>query len=573
MDTHTPKDILLLCHYYPGCAQTIIDNIQAFKRYSKNNYFILSNLGDLPHWLDLSRFDALVFHYTLIASNNNYISLNGRKRIRTFRGFKAAFVQDDYRWINDTVEAFAYMGIHALFPLTRPDIIDTVYSPKMLPNVRKETVLAGYVPQNLVEIDVKPYKERKLDVGYRARKLPAWIGSHTLQKWQIAERFNSDAAQYGLKVDISCREEDRIYGEDWINFISNCRATLGTESGASVCDFTGNIMRNVEAYLLKYPNEKFEILRSKFFEKEDCKIIMNVISPRCFESAALRTLMILYEGHYSGILVPWRHYVPLKRDHSNMAEVVQILKSVDEAQKIINQAYNEVAKNQNYSYAAMIKLVDRVMDEEWSNLHIKSEHPYFASEFDWLVINNAKNEIINFLELKKSILFDLKTLVPCVSNQPKSNKSVRPTIELSLKKLFLLSSIMIYLPNREGSMHLQFQLRGFAKKKIQFTQEISSRNDKIFQHIIPLPATLPAVDFLEILPIANTVLPWSEKIYLVLLGEEKIKKISYLKIMIYYLKKIIFTICKRVWHILPKRIKAILSPYLHLIKNLFPKLF
>lgn len=381
------RAVLLLCHFYPGAAGAIIDHIEAFRDFSQNEYFILSNLGDLPEWLDLSRFDALVFHYSLIACYDNYISPAGRKRIREFPGFKAAFVQDDYRWINDTVTALSYMRINALFPLTSPEIMELVYGAKALSKVRKETVLAGYVPQHLAQLEVKPYSERLRDVSYRARALPAWMGSHTRQKWQIAEKWIADAPRYNLDVDISCREEDRIYGEAWIDFIANSRATLGSESGASVCDFTGDIQKNVEAHLKKYPEADFETLRDLYFKDEDCKIMMNVISPRCFESAALRTLMILYEGDYSGILEPWRHYVPLKRDHSNMDEVVSILRSPEAAQKIIDQAYNEIAKNEKYSYAAMVRLVDRVMDEEWSSCLPPACNRFTHGEFAWLSEN------------------------------------------------------------------------------------------------------------------------------------------------------------------------------------------
>ena len=93
---------------------------------------------------------------------------------------------------------------------------------------------------------------------------------------------------------------------------------LGVESGASVFDFTGEIQSKVEQYEKENPGADFYEIRDKFFKKEDGKISLNQISPRCFEAAALKTLMILYEGEYSGILVPWRHYVPLKKDHSNI---------------------------------------------------------------------------------------------------------------------------------------------------------------------------------------------------------------------------------------------------------------
>ena len=81
-------------------------------------------------------------------------------------------MQDDYRWINETVNALDYMKVDVLFPLTEPSIMDQVYDPKRLPNIKKQTVLTGYVPESLLTLEVLPYAERSIDVGYRARKLP-----------------------------------------------------------------------------------------------------------------------------------------------------------------------------------------------------------------------------------------------------------------------------------------------------------------------------------------------------------------------------------------------------------------
>jgi hypothetical protein len=556
MRKDTAKNILLLCNYAPEGAGTIVDHIEAFKLYSKNDYFILSNLGDLPDWLDLSRFDALVIHYSLVACYDSYISTEARQRIRNFKGFKAAFVQDDYRWINDTVKVLNYMGIHALFPLTGPDIINKVYSPEKLPNVRKETVLAGYVPKPLLGLKVKPYRERGLDVGYRARKLPAWMGSHTLQKWHIAQQFSRDAERFCLKIDISCCEKDRIYGEHWIDFVSNCRATLGTESGASVCDFTGEIQRNVEEHLLKNPSEDFETLRSLYFKNEDCQIMMNVISPRCFESAALRTLMILYEGEYSGILIPWRHYVPLKRDHSNMWEVVQILQSPDEAQKIIDQAFEEVAKNPNYSYSALIELVDRVMDEEWSDSLKNGEKPYLQVEFDWLVKYKPNFiERFSYRQLKKS------RWLPFTSSA-----------RLHLKMPTHLRAVAIHWDEDLINAPKQFRLDGFRNRKIQYTQEVLNANQEAFQSI-SIPIGFPAIDFLEISQMTDIKPSSSQHFFIYALSFETFLKQQRL----IDFKHLAYLMLARCWMTLPERVRFSLKPKLKKIiirqQHLFKRIF
>jgi hypothetical protein len=547
------KKVLLLCHYYPGVAGAIVDHIFAFEKYSRNKYFVLSNFGDLPDWLDLSRFDALVFHYSLVASYDSYISALGRKQIRDFRGFKAAFVQDDYRWINDTVNAFSYMGIHALFPLAGPDIIRRVYSPKMLPNVRMETVLAGYVPEELIDIPVKPYQERRVDVGYRARKLPPWMGSHTLQKWQIAEKFIPDALRYNLKVDISYREEDRVYGAQWIEFLTNCKATLGTESGASVCDFTGDIQRNVEAHLQKDPDADFETLRNLYFRDEDNKITMNVISPRCFEAAALRTLMILYEGNYSGVLMPGRHYVALRHDHSNMDEVVRILRTPVAAQSIIDQAYEEVAKNENYSYKSMVHLVDRVMNEEWSTSLACGHNYYVQEEFEKHNKQPRSNRVIHWLVDRSSNFGTNETPHNLyLANLIKSaDRDI--TFEVPLGLLLSPKSMAIRWDTDSAPAPRWFEIYGLRKGRVILNHRQANTEQKSFQ-FFDLPAACPAVDQITI----KSITPRSAQPIVISIYREEPSKFALLNAR---LKSKIVSLMFILWSNLPNGIRVVLRPF------------
>ena len=408
-----PLHILLLCQFDAWTASTIVEHIQAFPSYSQHRYYVLSNLGDLPTWLDLSRFDGIIIHYSLVACDDAFLGSDAKRRIREFNGFKAAFIQDDYRWINDTVNALAYLRVTAVFPLAGPDIIDLVYSPEKLPGVHRETVLTGYVPEALARRDVKPFAERPIDVGYRARKVPMWIGSHTLQKWQIADRFSADAPRFGLNVDISYREEDRIYGEAWVQFIANCKAMLGTESGASVCDFTGDIRRNVEAHVKQHPDASFEELRDLYFRDVDGKIMMNVISPRTFEAACLRTLMILYDGYYSGILKPWRHYVPLRRDHSNMDEVVAILRDPVRAQQVIDTAFQEIALNPAYTFRAMVQRIDEVIAATFQAT--EERFGYSAEEFAWRT-RHADFDMTKYAEISSPLQCERGHELPAVTS-------------------------------------------------------------------------------------------------------------------------------------------------------------
>ncbi|MCK4888398.1 MAG: hypothetical protein KAS97_00620, partial [Candidatus Aminicenantes bacterium] len=160
--------------------------------------------------------------------------------------------------------------------------------------------------------------------------------------------------------NISWKESKRLYGEAWTNLVRNSRAVLGVESGASVFDFTGEIAAKTETITSLLGEKRIE--KSKmdhtYYKEHEDKIDLAQISPRIFEAIALRTMCVLYEGNYSGILKPWVHYVPLKKDHSNFDEVVEAIKNDELTAKIITNAYGDIAIDKKYSYNTLIKQFD-----------------------------------------------------------------------------------------------------------------------------------------------------------------------------------------------------------------------
>lgn len=379
-----PLNILLLCDYQDDIAATVRDHILALENSSRHRWWRLSMLGDIPDGVNLDKFDVVVIHYTLVACANYYLSDAARVRLSRFVGLKAIFIQDEYRFVNKTIEAMQQIGINLLFTCAPPAIIEKVYPSHKLAGVTVVNVLTGYVPEALLNRSAPLTSERIIDIGYRGRNVPAWLGKLGQEKVNIGILVKEDSPKYGLSSDISFREEDRLYGDSWINFVSTCKAMLGVESGASVVDFSGDIQRKVEAHTAKAPDTSFEDLRRLYFANEDGEISFAQISPRCFESAALRTLMILYEGTYSGVLEPWRHYVPLKKDHSNMAEVAAVLRDPVRLNQIVIQAYDEIACNPRWSFARATHDVDTRIEDTIKAEMLSQEVPYSDCEFSEL---------------------------------------------------------------------------------------------------------------------------------------------------------------------------------------------
>ena len=376
--------LLLVCDYRPDEAAAVLDHIEGFRRWSRNDVYVLPMHGDFPADLDLTAFDGLLIHYNVVMIAEAYLSPLARWRVREYRGPKAAFIQDEYRFVDSTVSVMRTLGINVLFTCVPGNQVSLMYPAEALPELKRTvTVLTGYVPDALLSVPHRPFADRPLDVAYRGRRLPPWLGALARDKATIADRFAEDAQAYGLRTDISNEEQDRIYGQEWIDFLRGAKATLGAETGANVIDFDGSIEAAVRAAMAADPGISFEELHRRFLADVDGRIRLNQISPRSFEAAALGTLMVLYPGEYSGILQPWKHYIPLEKDHSNMDEVVRAIRDRETWERITSQARQEVACNPKYSFRGLLELVDEGLD-----LHDTAVAPLDPASFEELAFRN-----------------------------------------------------------------------------------------------------------------------------------------------------------------------------------------
>ncbi len=110
------------------------------------------------------------------------------------------------------------LGIHILFTLYPSEQIPHVWDEYKLPGVVKLSTLAGYVPERLVGARVPPIESRSLDIGYRGRIVPYWLGEFGQEKMWIGQGVLERSERCGVTCDIAWCEEDRIYGEDWNRF-------------------------------------------------------------------------------------------------------------------------------------------------------------------------------------------------------------------------------------------------------------------------------------------------------------------------------------------------------------------
>lgn len=401
------SNVLLLCNLpeLGGDASTIIDHIVSIEKYSKHKIWMYSNIGDLAPNLDLNKFDVIIIHYSICLLNNYYLTQHAKDQIRAYSGLKIVFVQDEYRKINHMIAQLQYLNIDVLFSCFPEIEIDKIYPVSKLPQVSKYNTLTGYVPTILCSLDLMPTEQRKIHVGYRARKLPFWYGELAYEKWDIVNQWKKHVERADICTDLSYLEKDRLYGSQWINFLSSCKATLGVESGASVMDFTGDLEKQIDFHQMKYPQDSFFDVQAQYLLPHEGLYKLNQISPRCFEAIALKTVLILYEGEYSGILIPDRHYIVLKKDFSNISDVLKKITDDNYLKNMADITYNEIALNPAYSYQSFVKEVDKIIDKEFFDRNkILCLTPYNEDEFQ---------RVINIVVLKKKI----KKLVMVIFNK------------------------------------------------------------------------------------------------------------------------------------------------------------
>jgi hypothetical protein len=385
--------LLLWCNYDPFNAASVCDHINALAKFSRFDVTVLSRIGSIPDDIDLELFDAVIIHYSLTLALDSYISVKTRHRLSAYDGLKALFIQDEYRFVEKTRESIRQLGITLVFTCVPSAEIPGIYPPEKLSNVSFVNVLTAYVPAWLTVYPAVPLSERKIDVGYRGRDYSAWHGRAGREKVDIGKRFLKDGRRAGLRCNIRWRERDRLYGAQWRTFLQNCRATLAVESGASVIDFEGRIGPRVETFeKLLGKAGKYDLVRERFFVGQEDRFDLSQISARVFEAIAIRTLLIMYEGGYSGVLTPWVHYLPLKKDHSNMAEIVGVLRDDIRVGEIIANAFADIAMNDRWSYvtfaASFDGYVEKMIRFDASRRSRQKAIDKIRKEHPWHLIDN-----------------------------------------------------------------------------------------------------------------------------------------------------------------------------------------
>lgn len=352
-------------------VSTIREHLEAFDRYSHHSVtyipatpeFWSRPADEIQELVDLSVFDVAVIHFSTRLSVHEHFDEGLARAFEAFNGLKVLFIQDEYEGTEIARAWMDRLKFDIVYTCVPQDSLDLVYPSYRFPTTEFLPTLTGYVPENpILERYAKPLGERELLIAYRGRKLPAVYGALGFEKYRIGVEMKIYAGMRGLPVDIEVDDAKRIYGSAWYEFLGSARSTLGTESGANVFDFDGSLKKEIARLQANDPDITFEEISAKVLASHEGRVRMNQISPKIFEAIRLRTVLVLFEGSYSGVVKPDLHYIPLKKDFSNIDEVLTKIQDDQFVHDLTERAYNDIVASGKFSYRTFVEGFDLDME-------------------------------------------------------------------------------------------------------------------------------------------------------------------------------------------------------------------
>lgn len=354
---------LLVTYAVPHGINTVRDSIIEL---CKNSKYRIDWYNPYPfccfgRYFNFYRYDGIIIHNTINYEPNVLFSLDAKclQKLRDYRGLKIMFKQDEHFRHGLLLDYLDENPFDLMLTICSKDQIPVFYPKERFPNMRFLSFLTGYVsdelrnlPNELCRLDNRP-----IDVGYRGSIQPLSIGRLGYEKRQIGTEFLAHAEKSGLKCDISSRWEDRFSGDDWLRFLSECKAVLGVESGASIVDFDGRPEADFNEFIKQNPDADDEAVL-KHLSKYESGPQYRGISPRLFEAAACSCVLVMYPDEFQGIFLPNVHYIPLERDFSNFDDVVRQIRDPERRAEITKRTYEDIIQNPKYSYRAFVSEFD-----------------------------------------------------------------------------------------------------------------------------------------------------------------------------------------------------------------------
>lgn len=345
-----------------SARRSTMDYIYAFERYAPDNDYVYHRI-QLPVTAVLREtdWDAVIFDSTSLG----VVTIRPRERfhrlreewafLRSHPAVKIAFPQDDAShsalydyWLH-------WMRTDVVFTV-RPEKVERLY-PLTSKSATFVPTVAGFLDdKSLHELAARarPWHERGLVMGQRVTRYPAWGGRFARRKSDIVLRIGEECARRGLPVDISTDTKDVLHGDEWFDFLGNCRFVAGAEGGHGLCDPYGAIQDAVNDYVARHPDAEFEEIEQACFEGLDGQELFPGFAPRVLEAALMGCGQLMLEGHYRGFIRPGEHYIEVRDDYANLDDVFAQMSNPDHVAGMIANCTRDLVLNPAFRFSTLV---------------------------------------------------------------------------------------------------------------------------------------------------------------------------------------------------------------------------
>jgi hypothetical protein len=304
-------------------------------------------------------YDGVVVLHSVF-SNQRYLGEGLASIIRAMRRPTAIFLANEYKLMPEKLEFCDELGAALLVSQSHSPEIHRMYEERLkcgvmfLPNGGLDP--AVFAPE-------ASWADRQIDVGFRAYETPWYLGHD--EKRDLADRCIALAPGLGLTIDVSMDPRDRFDERGWARFLNRCKAVLGAEAGTDYFELTDATRNRVNHFVATHPGASRDEVFRRFFADYRDRVSGRMLASRHIEAAGTKTLQILVEGSYGGVFEAGVHYVPVRRDASNLADAMEQLRDPRHCGAIVERAYDLVSRDWTFErlierfHAAFIPLLTR----------------------------------------------------------------------------------------------------------------------------------------------------------------------------------------------------------------------
>jgi hypothetical protein len=343
--------------------QGVADVELMFPKYDrKSNYVVHNCFIKIPDFIKKYPFDAIIMMSTFmekIVTSKIFTNqwLSQIEFLKNCKAKKIVFSQDDY-WYSEIRDKF-YLEykVSKVYSICAKNSWKELMPKYIASGGKVCRSYTTYITPYMLDLrkKVKQWNKRKFDIVYRTVKSPLVINEFGNIKSLIGQQLLKSLDPNKLKTDISNEPGKLIYGEKWLKFIGNSRSILGAASGSSIKLRNHNVFKKLLKYQKKYPFHDLQSVKNAVFKYNDINKNYTMISPRNIEAAMLGVMQILTPSSYSNLLKPYVHYLPLKKNCSNIKEIYKYLSNKNKCLKIINNCLNKILNEKTLRVEYIIK--------------------------------------------------------------------------------------------------------------------------------------------------------------------------------------------------------------------------